>query len=89
MAGVRIWFHLEPAEEGRVVWWAESPDVDGVFVSGDSLAETRLVAEQIVRDVLKERGEVAPSFEYQFLDDPPAESSLSPSDWEQLTAVAS
>ena len=86
---VRIWFHLEPTENGRVVWWAESPDEPSVYASGDSLADTRLTAERIIRDLRSDTGEAVLEFEYDILHDPPAESPLSPSDWDQLSAVAS
>jgi len=40
MKTVRVIYHCEP--EG---WWAESPDIEGWSVAGDSYAEVRALAD--------------------------------------------
>ncbi len=53
---VTIVFHHEPIESGRLVWWAESPDVRGFYATREHFAETMQVAEAALREALRDQG---------------------------------
>ncbi len=41
MTEVRLHLHLELLDDNDVRWWADTPDVDGFYAVGGSLAELR------------------------------------------------
>ena len=57
---VRFDVHEDVVDTGNTVWWAESPDVDGLYVGGDSLEELRKLAREAVEL------HVGPSVEVRF-----------------------
>jgi predicted RNase H-like HicB family nuclease len=50
---IALKIHVEAAQDGSPVWWAESDDLRGLTASADSLPELRAV----LADVLAEFGE--------------------------------
>jgi hypothetical protein len=42
--------HMDPAGDGRIVWWAESPEVPGFSAAADSL----IALEILVKDAARE-----------------------------------
>lgn len=64
---VRLLIHGEPAERG-LVWWTESPDVEGFTGTGEHLTDARIRSELAIREILAERGVTDVSFEYVLLE---------------------
>lgn len=51
MATVELTIHLENSD-GEIVWWAESPDVDGFSAAAPSLSELRSRSVAALRDLV-------------------------------------
>jgi predicted RNase H-like HicB family nuclease len=48
---ITLLIHLEPAETGKPVWWAESDELPGFTASADSLVELRSVVAEVLTDI--------------------------------------
>ncbi len=53
---VTLHIHLEAAEDGSPVWWAEADELPGMTASADSLAELRAALDEVFADLAEENG---------------------------------
>ena len=44
--------HVEPADDGWLVWWAETAAVEGLSIAGDTLAHLTLLAREAAERAL-------------------------------------
>jgi hypothetical protein len=71
---IRLSVHLERSAQGTAVWWADSPDVPGLYLVADTLRELESLASEAVRaapdELDRPTGDVA--LELHLVGDEPA-----------------
>jgi len=61
-----VLIHLDFTDDGASTWWAEAPDLPGLSAADESLARLRLVCDQVIREILADRGEDADAVDIEY-----------------------